>query len=54
VRRGPKGADEGSTGELTEGEIRWCGGGGSVDRHGHEAKERGRGDGVLGRARKGG
>jgi hypothetical protein len=56
VWRGPKGADEGGTGELTEGERnggaamqRWHEGSGPIGRHGREAEERGEGgDGVLG------
>jgi hypothetical protein len=61
VRRGPKGADEGGTGELTKRERngdavtrRRHGGGGPIDRRGHEAEERGRGGEVLGRAHEGG
>jgi hypothetical protein len=62
LRRGPKWADEGGTGELTEGERNGGatvqtrrGGGGSVGRCGHEAEERGEwGDEVLERACEGG
>jgi hypothetical protein len=62
VRCGPKGADEGGTGELTErGEKQRCGGAKKAqwrrsDRAGADTRPRreGReGDGVLGRAREG-
>jgi hypothetical protein len=62
VRRGPKGADEGGTGELTKGERndgaatrRWRDSGDPIGRHIYEAEERREGgDGVLRRSRKGG
>jgi hypothetical protein len=62
VRRGPKGADEGGTVELTKGERndgaatrRRRDSGDPIGRHIHEAEERREGgDGVLRRSRKGG
>jgi hypothetical protein len=62
VRCGPKGADEGGTGELNKGERnggttvqRRHDGGDPVGRRGREAEERGDGgDGVLRCAREGG